>query len=103
VSDGGAGVIAELLRIPVLREITLAVLWYVSLLVGLQEGVWSWFLFMSLVGVVVAGIHWFVYNRDRKDTGGGLKLLLVLLVMLVLFPLLIVSWRRRRAKEQAHA
>ena len=66
--------IVKLMEIPVVREITVAMLWYSSLRYGIERGDWVWFGFMTLVGVVVGAIFWFQYNRKRKDTGGGLKL-----------------------------
>jgi hypothetical protein len=103
VSDGGAGVIVKLVEVPVLREITLAMLWYSSLCHGITRGDWLWFGLMTLVGIAVGAIYWFQYNRKRKDTGGGFKLLVVIVLMVALLPLLVIAWRRRRAREGAHA
>lgn len=104
MSDGGAGVLVKLLEIPVLREITLVVLWYWSLRYGLQSGHWELFGLACLLGVVVGAVYWFLYNRNRKDTGGGATLLVVLALMFLLLPLLFIAARRRKALARgAHA
>ena len=101
MSSGGAEVVGELLKIPVAREITVAVLWFMMLQFAVAEGEWGLFGLTTAFAVAVLGVAWLRYRR--RNRGGGGKLALAVVVVLMAAPLLLVAWRRRRREEGRRA
>ena len=101
MSSGGAEVVGELLKIPVAREITVAVLWFMMLQFAVAEGGGGLFGLTTAFAGAVLGVAWLRYRRPNR--GGGGKLALAVVVVLIAAPLLLVAWRRRRREEGRRA
>ena len=99
MSSGAAGIVGTALKIPVAREVVLAIAWYVSICLCVEDARWLLMSQIIVAGLLTVAGYWWFYNRRREKGGGGAKVLWLVILVLAAIPILLVAAKRRRGRS----
>jgi len=103
MSSGLAEIVAQAIKIPIARELCLAVLWYVGIRLCINTENWLLLAQLVLAGLAAVVGFWWYYNRGRDKGGGATKVFFLIVMVLMALPLLLLAAKRRKLQEAHRA
>ena len=103
MGSGLAEIVGQAIKIPIAREICLAILWYFGIHFCIEAENWLLLVQLILAGLAAVVGFWWYYNRGRDKGGGGAKVFFLVVMVLIALPLLLLAAKKRIAQEARDA